>query len=110
MAILDWIKEVPLSAVYKERLVDSEKQISALEKKVSMLETENIELKSRLSQCEENRRALEKQIEQKLIESHNSNPQGYICDHCGSKNLKPIGNKPNPNIRCCWSKRQHFFM
>ena len=49
MAILDWIKEVPLSAVYKERLVDSEKQISALEKKVSMLETENIELKSRLS-------------------------------------------------------------
>jgi len=70
MAILDWIKEIPLSAVYKERLVDSEKQISLLVNKVSILETENIELKSRLSQCEENRRALEKQIEQKLIDSH----------------------------------------
>ena len=63
MAILDWIKEIPLSAVYKERLVDSEKQVLALEREV-------IELKTRLSECQENRRALEKQIEQKLIDCH----------------------------------------
>ena len=38
MAILDWLKEIPLSAVYKERLFDSVKQ-------VSLLEAENVSLK-----------------------------------------------------------------
>lgn len=69
MAILDWVKELPLSAVLKERLVDSEKQVSALEHKsidleakVLGLEQDKLELASRLQQSEQNRRALEKRI------------------------------------------------
>jgi hypothetical protein len=45
MPILDWIKEVPLSAIYKERLAESEKQFSILETKITILETEKIELR-----------------------------------------------------------------
>jgi chromosome segregation ATPase len=74
LAILDWLKEAPLSAVYKERLVDSEKQISALEQKVinldskvSALEQEKIELQARLENSEQDRRALEEQIKQKIV-------------------------------------------
>lgn len=73
MAILDWIKELPLSVIYKERLLDSERQIVVLEEKVLILEQENIELKTILNQCEEDRRTLEKQIEQKLLQSHGGN-------------------------------------
>jgi cell division protein FtsL len=69
VAILDWVKEVPLSAVYKERLVDSEKQVSVLEQKsldleakVLVLEQEKVELASRLQQSEHTRRALDKKI------------------------------------------------
>ncbi|MEQ1557778.1 MAG: hypothetical protein ABL933_02405 [Methyloglobulus sp.] len=70
MAILDWIKEIPLSAVYKERLVDSEKQITALEKENTALKQENSELKSRLEKLEKDRRALEKKVVNKSTESH----------------------------------------
>ena len=65
MAILDWIKEIPLSAVYRERLVDSEKQVIMLEQKI-------IELETRLSECQENGRALKKKIEQYLSDSHDN--------------------------------------
>ena len=62
MAILDLIKEIPLSAVYKERLVEFEKQFLVLERKVIDLETEKLHLNSKLEQSEQDRRTLEKQI------------------------------------------------
>ena len=62
MAILDWIKEVPISAIYKERLADSVKQVSLLETENVSLKKEVSELKARLSQLEEDRRTLDKEI------------------------------------------------
>lgn len=69
MAILDWLKEAPLSAVYKERIASSEKQIASLEQENSSLKKENENLKSQLEQSEHQRRALEKQV----VEIHDRN-------------------------------------
>ncbi len=99
MAILDWLKEAPLSAIYKERLTESIQQVSSLEEQVLSLNQENMELKTRLTECEDNRRALEKQIIEK--ETHNNslnfdkktgtwvnNESGeHFCPSCKSKNI-----------------------
>jgi hypothetical protein len=80
MGILDLLKDIPLSAVLREKIIDIETENKALK-------AENAILKVKLEESEQQRRALEKQIEQKLLESHNSNPLGYVCDHCGSAKL-----------------------
>lgn len=63
MGILDLLKEVPLSAVLREKII-------ALETENKSLKEENTILKSKLDDSEQQRRALENQIEQKLIEGH----------------------------------------
>jgi predicted RNA-binding Zn-ribbon protein involved in translation (DUF1610 family) len=92
MAILDWFKKIPLSAGLKKRLVDFEQKVLALEKENSSLKAENAELKMKLSQAEDQRRAHEKQI----TEIQSSTSSGYVCDHCGSPQLTQIGNRPDP--------------
>lgn len=108
MAILDWIKEIPLSAVYKERLADSERQIAALEQKILILEREKIELHARLEESEQDRRALKEQIIQKERESHNDNPDGYVCDHCASKNIRRAGSRLDPTFGPLGIKQKLF--
>jgi len=63
MGIIDLLKEVPLSAVLSENII-------ALETENKSLNDENAVLKIKLEESEQQRRTLEKQIEQKLIESH----------------------------------------
>jgi hypothetical protein len=94
MAILDWMKELPLAAIYKERLADSEKQIRALELKVIQLAEEKAVLQARLEECEHQRRALDEQI----VKVNHGNPDGYVCDHCGSPRLRRTGNRPDPTF------------
>lgn len=104
MAILDWFKEIPLSAVLKEKLTDLEKEISSLKTKVSNLEAENTLLKTKLEDSEKKRRTLEEQI----TEEHN-NPLTFddktgtwvsashglrYCAKCKSNNLSsPLKNE-----------------
>lgn len=108
MAILDWIKEIPLSAIYKERLVESEKQILALERQIATLQQEDSDLAARLEQSEQNRRALEEQIKNELVKRHNRNPDGYVCDHCASSNLRRTGSRPDPTFGRLGIKRKVF--
>ena len=62
MAILDWFKEIPLSAVLKERITDLEKKVLMLEKENAALKEKNSKLNLKFEQSEEQRRNLEKQI------------------------------------------------
>ena len=55
MAILDWFKEIPLSAILKEKL-------TSLENENAALKAENATQKILLEQCQEQRRALEEQV------------------------------------------------
>jgi hypothetical protein len=86
MSILDLLKEVPLSAVLKEK-------IAALEAENKALKAENAVLKEKLAQSEEQRRALEKKIAEEL--SH-KNSNGRVCDHCASQQLRRTGSRPDP--------------
>lgn len=65
MGILDLLKEVPLSAVLREKII-------SLESENKSLKEENTVLKAKLEESEQQRRTLEQQVEQKLIESHGS--------------------------------------
>ena len=60
MAILDWFKEIPLSAILKKRLIDLEKKSLSLEKENAALKRKVSELALKLEQSEEQRRNLEK--------------------------------------------------
>jgi predicted RNase H-like nuclease (RuvC/YqgF family) len=69
MAIMDWFKEIPLSAILKEKLTDLEKEnislknkVTELEVKVSQFESEIVVLNASISDLQEQRRALDKQI------------------------------------------------
>jgi len=65
--ITDMLAEVPLSAVLKERLIESEKKIAILETEKAHLKTENANLQERLKKAEEKIRVLEERV--KLFES-----------------------------------------
>lgn len=101
MGILDLLKEVPLSAVLREKIV-------GLESENKFLKEENSLLKIKLQESEDKRRALEQQIEQKFIKTHNSNPDGYVCDYCGSLNLRRTGSRPDPTFGVLGIKRKIF--
>ena len=101
MAILDWFKEIPLSAVLKEKLI-------GLENENASLKSENAVLKISLSQEQEKRRTLEEQI----MEEHN-NPLTFdektgtfigtvdglrYCAKCKSQNIS----SPMTNETSAW--------
>jgi len=62
MGIIDLLKDIPLSAVLREKII-------GLESENAILRSENESLKVQLNQSEEKRRALEKQIVEKSIHS-----------------------------------------
>ena len=105
------------AVVSKERLELAKEKYSALEvlheqkifkltSTIEALESDKISLQSNcqnllreieaykndLHQSEERIRKLEKQ----LIEFIHGNPKGYVCDKCGSRNLKQSGNTGHP--------------
>lgn len=84
------ITEHGSAAILRERLALAAEQYSALEKKVVELQAENDRLKSENSKLQEQVRNLNSTPDQ------NSNPDGYVCDHCGSSNLKRTGSRPDP--------------
>jgi len=46
----------------------------------------------------DNRQLQEQVVSIAVKNSHNTNPHGYVCDHCGSQRLKRTGSKPDPTF------------
>lgn len=84
------ITEHGSAAILRERLVLAAEQYVALQKKVVELQAENERLESENSKLEEQVRNF------KSSPAQNRNPAGYVCDHCGSSNLKRSGSRPDP--------------
>lgn len=84
------ITEHGSAAILRERLTLAAEQYAALEKKVDELQAENERLESENSKLQEQVRNF------KSSPAQNSNPDGYVCDHCGSSNLKRTGSRPDP--------------
>lgn len=84
------ITEHGSAAILRERLALAAEQYAALEKKVVELQAENERLES------ENSKLQEQVSNFKSSPAQNSNPNGYVCDHCGSSNLKRTGSRLDP--------------
>ena len=58
--LADLLKDIPLSAMLREKLMEAEKKMASLEGKIASLEGENAELQDRLRQQQEKTQHLEK--------------------------------------------------
>lgn len=95
MSILDWFKEVPLSAVLRERLVDFEREIVALRNRVAELEAENAVLREKVSTLEAKISTLEEKVstleaENAVLKAENSALKNQVFDLKKEKSLLNI--------------------
>lgn len=103
MAILDLteklINEHGSAVILRERLLLLKDQCAALENELIVCRNEITSLTEKTKKLESENQNLKLQnsaLKEQLKGVHNSNPHGYVCDHCGSPKLKRIGNKPDP--------------
>jgi len=96
------ITEHGSAAILRERISLANDQYALLEKKVSDLQSENECLKLDNSKLQEQIKNLENRV------TRNSNPKGYVCDHCGSPQLKRTGSRPDPTFGDLGAKEALF--
>jgi len=77
---------------------------STLEKKIITLKMENQTFQLNVQQAKQKIRQLEAQLDK----VHNSNPHGYVCDHCGSPSLTRTGSRPDPTFGDLGIKQKLF--
>ena len=107
------ITEHGSAAILRERLELANEQYAVLERRcqqldeqVAMLEEENQRLQSDIEQARQQIRHLDKVLHEKS--THNQNPHGYVCDHCGSTNLNRTGSRPDPIFGDLGTKQEVF--
>lgn len=84
------INERGSAAILRERIALLQDQFAALQAEKAGL------MRSNSALSEENQRL---RIENAgLRHSQSSNPDGYVCDFCGSQNLKRSGSRPDPTF------------
>lgn len=88
------INEHGSSLVLKERLTILKDMYAEIEKARSDLETENGALQAEL----EKQRQRAERLEAELETLKSGTFAKYVCDHCGSPDLKRIGNRPDPTF------------
>lgn len=79
--VTDILKEFPLSAIFRERLVDMEKENALLKAENAVLKTKNAELETKLQNIERD----------KTI-------HGDVCPYCQQSTGKVIDIKPHPVV------------
>ena len=94
------INEHGSASILKEHLALVRAEYKALERKNTDLQAENESQKHELNQ--NNSRINSLQNELKSIKSI------YVCDHCGSPDLKRTGNKPDPTFGDMGVKQKVF--
>jgi len=103
------INEHGSAAILRERIALLNEQHAAVEKKAVLLEQQVARLLRENERLELDNQQLQVQIDNSKTQLvHNSNPHGYVCDHCGSPQLKRTGNKPDPTFGCLGVKQPVF--
>lgn len=93
------LNEIILLLKYQHAIFTNE--ITAHRGKIAGLDAEVLALKQEISVLKKINKKLEldnNELKYKLDFSHSSNPDGHVCDCCGSKQLKRIGSRPNPTF------------
>jgi hypothetical protein len=86
------ITEHGSAAILRERISLANDEYALLEKRAADLQLQNDRLSSDNSALRQRLKGLEDKV------SLDSNPQGYVCDHCGSPQLKRVGSRPDPTF------------
>jgi len=108
MAFLDGIErlinEHGSAVILKERIALANDKHSMLEDKIQALESENKALLLDLN----NSKLKIKQLQELVSNVNNTNPEGYVCDHCGNGALKRTGSRPDPTFGVLGIKQKVF--
>jgi hypothetical protein len=88
------INEHGSAAILREHLALVKAEHSAIERKNANLQTEKDSLQSEVEQLRISVTALSNQINALQTGIHSE----YVCDHCGSPQLKRTGNRPDPTF------------
>ena len=112
------INEHGSTAILKERIALANDKYSLLENKNQLLEENNSILEEKIKSLEMENQTSQlnvqqakqkiKQLEEQLSKVHNSNPDGYVCDHCGSPSLTRSGSRPDPTFGDLGVKQKLF--
>lgn len=112
------INEHGSSAILKERIALANEKYSLLENKNKMLEEKNVILEKKIKSLEAENKTAQfnlqqakqriKQLEEQASTVHIGNPDGYVCDHCGSPSLKRTGSRPDPTFGDLGVKQKLF--
>ena len=105
------INEHGSSTILKERLSLAKEQYSALKSENTILKTENRILKTENQTLRlDHQQTVQKirQLEKQISIIHNSNPEGYVCDHCASPSLTRTGSRPDPTFGDLGIKQKIF--
>jgi len=78
-------------AVLVNQNISHKTKIAELGTAVRQLENEVTSFQDIIEKLELDNSQFKKQIDN----FHSSNPEGHVCDHCGTKRLKRTGSKPN---------------
>jgi regulator of replication initiation timing len=110
------INEHGSSTILRERIELANDKYAVLESKVAVLDSNVANLESEKSALHSENEALKLdnhklreqiQILEKRV-SHSDNPKGYVCDHCGSRNLIRIGSRPDKTFGPLGGKQAIF--
>jgi len=80
--LADLLKDIPLSAMLREKLMEAEKKMASLEGKIASLEGENAELQNRLRQQQEKTQHLEKLLKGRsdVLDDNQQKILGLLAD------------------------------
>jgi uncharacterized protein with PIN domain len=93
--ITDILKEIPLSAILRERLAEKEAEMAALKSENTELKAENTGLKSKIVILKAQNADLKAKLQK--IES-NKTIHGDICPYCQQPNGKLLDIKPHKHF------------
>ena len=79
----------------RKQILLLDREFEELKAQVTALQAENQNLRAQMSPLQRELDRLKNAVNQNAA----GNPDGYVCDHCGSPKLKRTGNRPNPTFR-----------
>lgn len=88
-------QNIALAQQPKAKMLALDREFEALKSERDRLKAENLKLQAEVNPL---KREVE-QLKQQLQDSRsNTNPDGKVCDHCGSPKLKRTGSRPDPTF------------
>ena len=89
-------QRITLSLQQQKQMLLLDQEFESLESKVKVLETENLKLRAEINPLKQKVERLQEQVQKGSSAVHANTLSEYVCDHCGSEQLRRTGNRPDP--------------